>query len=1084
MFFFPTTRSHKRPTRNLSSLPLVRPISAAICLALAVYFLLPFGLSDLSALPVASPRTYSPIRPLALSPDQQYLASTAFGAQISLWDVESGEHRRNLRGHTSLPVSAAFSPDARWLATGDNIGTVRLWHLATPSSSQPLSLPQSNTAPVDPSVAVLAFSLDGQRLATGLRSGDIHIWSLDPSGRVAHEHHLTTTDFPLSHAAFSPDRQLLVSATIGQGAIEIWDVETGEKRERLLGEDQRASAVIFVSEDHVAWGNVYGDAYSWTFSSGEFREPLPTRGSAAAVTSAALSPDGSFLAMGSGNGTIHVWDITSEDSPTLIPVSDASLAYNPREPITTLAFRPDDAALSAISARHLRQLHLTTQLAPRLQPILFDHQPPFAAHATQSSIATIHPGVVNVWDANSVGLLGGFYDANINPETCMTLARDGALVIAAQENNTASARDVRTGRRIFSDPRLFPFHPCTTRSSGRVVPRLNDDQVALYDRWTGRTARVMIPTAALYDTILLSSGTVWDAILQRYTVILGDSRAITFAVLRPAVPLAQLSFWLVTLLLGLATARFGITLRRRVADRRRWQQDEVALVQVERFLTDANATTRRTSVRTALVTRHPTRLGSFTPFPVVVAGSSFTESAIADLKGREHARIGLLLYRDPPDSMARLRMAEVRLRDRFTVIPIPIVEVEQALANGTCAALLSTYCDRYLPGADLFDDRVAVSDVMTFYGRSELLSRLSDELANRHSIGLFGLRKSGKTSVLKQLSFALRDYPVVECDLQVLGERTRFAGDLFDHIVRTLCDLIAKRRPGLFPAAGLPPFAAPMTAVGFERYFLACAGALQEAGYNLPVVCLFDEMERVLPREGRYEAGEFNLCFGVLRALSQGSGVLAMVVADVHPDCNRINHWPTGRGPSNPVYGFFKEIFLEPFGEASTMAMLADLGGFMARQFDDETLRMIQQGSGGHPFVARQLASLVCSRIPAEDNSMVSWRQAEPYIREPLRYSAVLRNYCEESIWGDLEVHGYYTAMEALRILGHEGTAVGEKALKATFGNVEGGMPASDALLWLESVGLVSRRMEDDSGYVYRLRLQVLAGWLSSNAAG
>jgi hypothetical protein len=378
----------------------------------------------------------------------------------------------------------------------------------------------------------------------------------------------------------------------------------------------------------------------------------------------------------------------------------------------------------------------------------------------------------------------------------------------------------------------------------------------------------------------------------------------------------------------------------------------------------------------------------------------------------------MLIYREPPDALVRLRMAEVRLRNHVALIPIPLAEVEEVLRGNACAGLLAEYANRYLPGADLFDDRLAISDTFTFFGREQLLHRLQEDLLKLQGIGLFGSRKSGKTSMLLQLGFALRHHPVVRCDLQFHGENPRFGGDLFSTILQQLTALVAARRRRLVPRFTplAPDLPAAQLAIEFAQRVTTLAEVLQRVGYALPILCFLDEVERILPArtDQQEKVEEFNACFGVLRALSQERHILALLVADVHPDCNRINQWAQEGVASNPVYNFFKEIFLPPFSETDTTTMLTDLGRFMGRTFDEPTLQAIHRESGGHPYVARQLASLVCARMPAEGAAPVPWSAAQRYVERPFNYSDTLKNYCDEGIWGDLQKRHFTAAMTIL----------------------------------------------------------------------
>jgi WD40 repeat protein len=68
---------------------------------------------------------------VAFSPDGRLLASGSDDQTVKLWDVETGQEVRTLRGHNGGVWSVAFSPDGRLLASGSGDGTVKLWDVAT-----------------------------------------------------------------------------------------------------------------------------------------------------------------------------------------------------------------------------------------------------------------------------------------------------------------------------------------------------------------------------------------------------------------------------------------------------------------------------------------------------------------------------------------------------------------------------------------------------------------------------------------------------------------------------------------------------------------------------------------------------------------------------------------------------------------------------------------------------------------------------------------------------------------------------------------------------------------------------------------
>jgi len=468
------------------------------------------------------------------------------------------------------------------------------------------------------------------------------------------------------------------------------------------------------------------------------------------------------------------------------------------------------------------------------------------------------------------------------------------------------------------------------------------------------------------------------------------------------------------------------------------------------------------------------RLKEFAPLHVKVVRDATTEDTVAAL-ARKGGSAGILIYGQPPDELARLRIATARLRERVSIIPIPMAEVERALVESSAAGVLASYADRYLPGANLYDDRNAISDALTFFGRTAVLSRLQADLTNLQGVGLFGLRKSGKTSTILQLDLALRGYPVVRVDLQSHGEKTRFGRDLLQEI---LDKLIARGKSRFeVPAELTAPLreAAGASEIAFEFQHKAAglATLLKGAGFDMPIVCCLDEMERILPvtSDSRERVQEFNAAFGALRALSQETRILALLVADVHPDCNRINHWPQADTATNPLYNFFKELYLSPFDEQETDRMLTDIGRLMGLRIDEETLAAIYHQSGGHPYVARQLASLAWEKSSGAGSSEILYAQASRYIEKPFSYSGVLESYLSRGIWEDLGKRHSHVEMDVLRSLASSPEGwVGESSLVYT-------RETLNALIWLVDVGLVARR-DQPGGNEYRIAVPLLTQWI------
>jgi WD40 repeat protein len=70
---------------------------------------------------------------VAFSPDGRFIASGSDDNTVKLWDADSGKLIRSLEGHQNWVRGVAFSPDGRWLASGCEDNTVKLWEVETGS---------------------------------------------------------------------------------------------------------------------------------------------------------------------------------------------------------------------------------------------------------------------------------------------------------------------------------------------------------------------------------------------------------------------------------------------------------------------------------------------------------------------------------------------------------------------------------------------------------------------------------------------------------------------------------------------------------------------------------------------------------------------------------------------------------------------------------------------------------------------------------------------------------------------------------------------------------------------------------------
>jgi WD40 repeat protein len=114
----------------------------------------------------------SPLPRLACSPDGRLLAVGDRAGVIRLWDLDAGEERAVLRGHTWTVYGLIFSPDGTLLLSGGADGTVCLWDVAARRA-------RGNFRWHTRWVTCVAFAPDGMTAAAGSEDHTIVVWDVD-----------------------------------------------------------------------------------------------------------------------------------------------------------------------------------------------------------------------------------------------------------------------------------------------------------------------------------------------------------------------------------------------------------------------------------------------------------------------------------------------------------------------------------------------------------------------------------------------------------------------------------------------------------------------------------------------------------------------------------------------------------------------------------------------------------------------------------------------------------------------------------------------------------------------------------------
>ena len=235
------------------------------------------------------------ISKIKYSPDGTLLAGIST-IGVWLYDVQTGEARSLLAGHSGTINNITFSEDGKLLASASDDGSIRVWEVATGEHERTFIGDKFGFDNV-------LFSSDGKTL-TGAGFVEINLWDLETN---THKKTFQEQYYAMGgYSIFSTDGKRFASPRGGKTII-LWDVATGKEMQTLTGFNKRVTSMSFSPDGQTLASVGYGAGiHRWDVATGKYMK-IPTE-QKIRIYSLTFSPDGKTL-VGDGDGTIYLWDI-------------------------------------------------------------------------------------------------------------------------------------------------------------------------------------------------------------------------------------------------------------------------------------------------------------------------------------------------------------------------------------------------------------------------------------------------------------------------------------------------------------------------------------------------------------------------------------------------------------------------------------------------------------------------------------------------------------------------------------------------------------------------------------------------------
>jgi hypothetical protein len=262
---------------------------------------------------------------------------------------------------------------------------------------------------------------------------------------------------------------------------------------------------------------------------------------------------------------------------------------------------------------------------------------------------------------------------------------------------------------------------------------------------------------------------------------------------------------------------------------------------------------------------------------------------------------------------------------------------------------------------DLFAFQSPLKKDLYFFGRNDLVHSLVNRHRSNENSGLFGLRKTGKTSIIYGVQRKLKslDYASVFIDCQ----NPSFHLKRWNKALKYVIDEIKIQNGISAIVKDEAEYNEDKAATNFEKDIIKIRKKL-----NKNILLIFDEIEHISPKISLSEHwknnNDFIYFWQSLRSIFQkNNDIFTYLIVGTNPTSVET---PFINGVDNPIYNQIPYEYINQFDVAQTKEMVTKLGGVMGLNFDELLFSKLAEDFGGHPFLIRNLCSVINRTAPKE----------------------------------------------------------------------------------------------------------------------
>ena len=256
---------------------------------------------------------------------------------------------------------------------------------------------------------------------------------------------------------------------------------------------------------------------------------------------------------------------------------------------------------------------------------------------------------------------------------------------------------------------------------------------------------------------------------------------------------------------------------------------------------------------------------------------------------------------------------------------------------------------------DLFSFLSPLKKDIYFFGRNNLVN----EIVNRHKSSehssLFGLRKSGKTSIVyaiqRKLILSGFDYVSIDCESPSIHKLR------WNELLEKLVKIYHTSKESKVKINYHGRYEDKNAADSFEEDI----NKIYHSKKRVSSLFIFDEIERISPETASSEhwskSSDFIYFWQTLRGFYQKyPSIFTYMLVGTNPSCVESAQILS---QENPIFASIPSQYVPSFIVEQVSEMVTNLGAYMGLEFDDYICMKLYEDFGGHPFLIRQMCSLL-----------------------------------------------------------------------------------------------------------------------------